>query len=61
MKPVQSDLQKQLDAARLEERNAMAEFRRWETTYYEKAWTKAIQKVARLEAQQMLKRMARSA
>ena len=61
MKPVQSDLQKQLADARLEEQNALAEYRRWETAYYERAWAKAIEKVNRIEAQQMLKRAARSA
>jgi hypothetical protein len=60
MKSVESDLQKQLAEARLEEQNALAEFRRWETAYYERAWAKAIEKVKRLEAQ-IPKQKARSA
>jgi hypothetical protein len=43
-------IQKQLTAARKEEQNAMAEFRRYETPYYEELWAKATEKVQRLEA-----------
>ena len=43
-------LQKQLADARMEEQNAMAEYRRYETLYYDAAWAKAIEKVKRLEA-----------
>jgi hypothetical protein len=42
-------LQKQLVDARAEEQNAMAEFRRYETPYYDKSWAKAIGRVKRLE------------
>ena len=61
MKPEESNLQKQLADARKAEQDALAEFRRWETSYYEQAWAAAIKKVARLEAQQMLRRAAGSA
>jgi hypothetical protein len=50
MKFADSELQKQLAEAQMEEQNAMAEFRRWGTPYYEKAWAESIDKVERLEA-----------
>jgi hypothetical protein len=50
MEPIESELRKQLAEARLEEQNAMAEFRRWGTPYYEREWAKSIEKVERLEA-----------
>jgi len=43
-------IQKQLADARLEEQKAMADFRRWETSYYGQVWAEAIEKVKRLEA-----------
>jgi len=53
-------IQKQLADALMEEQNALAEFRRWQTPYYEKAWAEAIDKVRRLEAK-IPKRKAHSA
>ena len=41
-----------------EEQNALAEFRRSETTYYGRIWAEATDKVKRLEAQ-ISKRKAR--
>lgn len=44
------DLQKQLDDARREAQNALAEWRSYPTPYYEAAWNEALDKVQRLEA-----------
>jgi len=33
----------------VEEQNALAEFRRYQTPYYDKSWAKAIERVKRLE------------
>ena len=44
------DPQKQLDDARREARNALAEWRSYPTPYYEAAWNEALDKVQRLEA-----------
>jgi hypothetical protein len=44
------DLQKQLDDARREAQNALAEWRSYPTPYYEAEWTSAIAKVRSLEA-----------
>ena len=60
MKRLESDLRKQLADARLAEQNALAEFRLWETPYYEKTWAEALEKVRRLEAK-IPKRKAHSA
>lgn len=46
----EEQVQKQLADAREEARNALAEWLRYPTPYYEKAWTEAIEKVQRLEA-----------
>ena len=48
--PPGDNIQWQLANARKEEQNAMAEFRRYETPYYEELWAEAIEKVQRLEA-----------
>jgi hypothetical protein len=42
-------IQKQLVDAHMEEQNALAEFRRYETPYYDKSWANAIERVKRLE------------
>ena len=44
------DLQTQLDNARREAQNALAEWRSYPTPYYEAAWNEAIAKVRSLEA-----------
>lgn len=44
------DLQKQLDNARREAQNALAEWRSYPNPYDEKAWAEAVEKVHRLEA-----------
>ena len=44
------DLQEELADARREARNALAEWRSYETPYYEAAWSEALDKVQRLEA-----------
>ena len=43
-------VQKQLADAREEAQNALAEWRRYQTSYYERAWAEALEKVHRLEA-----------
>lgn len=43
-------IQKQLADTRKEEQEAMAEWRRYSTPYYEAVWNVAIAKVQRLEA-----------
>jgi hypothetical protein len=43
-------IQKQLDEAQMEARNASAEFQRWGTTYYGIMWDEAVEKVKLLEA-----------
>ena len=45
-----NDLQKQLDDARREAQNALADWRSYETSYYEAAWDEAHAKLQRLEA-----------
>jgi len=47
MKPIEL-LQKQLAEAEAEQVEAFKEFRRWETTWYEKQWLKAMEKSQRL-------------
>ena len=44
------DLQTQLDNARREAQNALAEWRSYPTPYYESEWNEAIAKVRNLEA-----------
>lgn len=44
------DLQNQLDNARREAQNALAEWRSYPNPYYELAWVEAVKKVQRLEA-----------
>lgn len=52
-------IQEQLANARSEEDNALAEWRRYPTPYYEAMWNEAIRKVQRLEAK-LTKRKAAS-
>jgi acyl-CoA synthetase (AMP-forming)/AMP-acid ligase II len=51
------NLQKQLADAQKEAQNALAEWRRYPSPYYELAWAEASDKVKRLEAR-LLKRKA---
>ena len=44
------DPQKQLADAQKEAQNALAEWRRYPSPYYEREWVEAIDKVKRLEA-----------
>ena len=53
-------LQQQLAEARSEAQNALAEWRSYQTPYYESVWHEAIAKVQRLEAA-LPKRKATSA